>query len=158
MLSSRPFNVAGCWAGPRWLVSPIIRGWQAAYGQSNISAVPVAGCPTPLQGSSIYTSIQVVLSARFARPKFTRGQAIMIFSIGRSIRWSRPPLGKGGSDGNIGILGTCAASPCQPSGEQTCARRRKLNKSAAVVDLQPAPFNGELHACAVLCGSALVAE
>jgi hypothetical protein len=112
-------------------VPRIIRGWQAVYGRSNILAVPVAGCLTPRRGSSIHTSIQAVSSVRFARPRSTRGQAIMIFSIGRSIRCSRPPLGKGGSDG-ISDPRTCAASRCQPclaaqEGPKNCRRAAPRN-------------------------------
>lgn len=52
----------------------------------------------------------------------------------------------------------CAASPCQPSGEKIGAGRRELNKCSAVMNFQPAPFNGEFQAGAVLRWRALVAE
>ena len=46
----------------------------------------------------------------------------------------------------------------QLSGEQIGARRRELNKRSAVMNFQPAPFNGALQAGAVLRGRALVAK
>jgi len=59
---------------------------------------------------------------------------------------------------NIWILGTRAASPCQPSGEEIGAGRRELHKSSGILQFQPAPFNDELQAGAVLRGRTLVAE
>ncbi len=44
------------------------------------------------------------------------------------------------------------------SGEQIGAGRRELHVGSGVVYFQPAPFNGELQAGAVLRGRALVAE
>jgi hypothetical protein len=76
----------------------IIAGWQATYGRPNISTVPIADSRTPRQGRNIHTSILAVSAVRFARPRSTCGLAIMNFSIGKSIRRSRPPLGKGGAD------------------------------------------------------------
>src|ERR1700722_6575526 len=76
----------------------IIVGWQATYGRPNILAVPIAGYLTPRQGRNIQSSILEVSAVRFARPRSTRGPAIMIFSIGKSIRRSRLSLAKGGGD------------------------------------------------------------
>ncbi len=76
----------------------IIARWQATYGRPSILGVPIAGCLTPRQGSSIQTSIPAVSAVRFAGSRSTRGLATAIFSIGKSIRRSRPSLGKGGDD------------------------------------------------------------
>src|SRR5438132_12763438 len=73
-------------------------GWPAVHGRPNILAVPIAGSLTLRQGSSIQTSIPAVSAVRFAGAKSTCGPAITIFSIGKSIRRSRPSLGKGGGD------------------------------------------------------------
>src|SRR5437016_13556704 len=73
-------------------------GWPAVHGRPNILAVPIAGSLTPRQGSSIQTSIPAVSAVRFAGAKSARGLAITIFSIGKSIRRSRPSLGKDGGD------------------------------------------------------------
>jgi hypothetical protein len=73
-------------------------GWPATYGRPNFSAVPIAGCLTSRPGNSIHTNIPAVSAARFAGPKSTPGRAIMIFSIGRSIRRTRPSSAKGGDD------------------------------------------------------------
>jgi len=79
-------------------VHRIIATWQATSGRPSILAVPIAGYRTPQPGSSILTSIQAASAAKFAGAKSIRGPAVLISSIGKSIGWSRRPLGKGGRD------------------------------------------------------------
>jgi hypothetical protein len=89
------WKIFGLEDGP---VRRIIAGWQAIYGPPNILAVPIAGCLTRRQRRSIQTSILEASAVTFAASRSTHGLAFMIFSIGRSIRWSHPCLGKGGVD------------------------------------------------------------
>jgi hypothetical protein len=76
----------------------IIAGWQVAYGRLNILAAPIAGFLTLPQGSITNSSTRVVSVVRFAGARSTRGLAITIFSIGKSVKWIRPPLAKGGAE------------------------------------------------------------
>ena len=79
----------------------------------------------------------------------------------------KPRLGEAGlSDGLVRAWGTSHIRLGRPekvqtisaSGEQIGAGRRELHVGSAVMHFQPAPFNGELQAGAVLRGRALVAE
>jgi hypothetical protein len=79
------------------------------------------------------------------------GSTVMYVAASRNVTSFRPPS----SDSDPR---TFAASPCQPSGQQIGAGRCELNKCSAVMNFQPAPFNGALQAGAVFRGCALVAE
>jgi hypothetical protein len=76
----------------------IIAGWQVAYGRPNILAATIAGFLTPPQGSITNSSTRAVSVVRFAGARSMRGLAITSFSIGRSVKWIRPPLAKGGAE------------------------------------------------------------
>ena len=89
--------MADCRAGKKLRTSHN-RGNDRRTMDDRILAVPIAGCPTPRQVSSIRTSIQAALVAKFAGVRSTHGRAIMIFLIGKSIRRSRPDLEKDGAD------------------------------------------------------------
>src|ERR1700722_14266191 len=71
-------------------------GWQAVFSSSNISAVPVARCPTAEPRKNSRPSVPAASLAKSAAAWSMRGPATTISSTGRSTRLTHPSSAKGG--------------------------------------------------------------
>ena len=107
ILSSRSLMVVGDWTGKTCLLCSIIAGWRAIYGRLNFLTAPIAGCRMPRSRSSIHTNIPAASAVRFAGARSTRGLAIMISLIGKSIRRKRPYLARDGGNWPFQSLPAC---------------------------------------------------
>jgi hypothetical protein len=104
----------------------ILAGWPVAFGRPNISTAPIAGWLTLRQRKRIQTSIPAVSTVKSAISRSMHGLALMISSVGRSIRRTRPSLGKR-SESAPNALGTPTSSPNRSS--RYCGRITALNRA-----------------------------
>ena len=72
----------------------ILAGWPVAFGRPNISTAPIAGWLTLRQRKRIQTSIPAVSTVKSVISRSMHGRALMTSSVGRSIKRTRPSLGK----------------------------------------------------------------